>query len=95
MPGLARKLLIYAAVDGLIIQPLANKGQRPSHPVKVKYGEATVSAAARDQSPNISQPNSSFEAFGVVGKCTFPTLNGTDSRPSPLSIHGGTKESPL
>ncbi|KAM3502186.1 hypothetical protein MY10362_005032 [Beauveria mimosiformis] len=33
MSGLARKVLICAAVDGLIIQPLSSKGQRPSRPV--------------------------------------------------------------
>jgi len=71
MPApLARKLLICAAVDGLIIQPLAQqKGQRaPSQPVKVRYGEATtLSSLPRDQLPDVSRPNSSFEAFGIIG----------------------------
>lgn len=67
MPSLARKLLICAAVDGLIIQPLATKGQRPSPPVKVKYGDATISSLGRDQTPDVTKPDSSFEAFGIVG----------------------------
>ncbi|OTA70203.1 hypothetical protein K449DRAFT_320883 [Hypoxylon sp. EC38] len=75
MPSLARKLLICAAVDGLIIQPLATKGQRPSPPVKIKYGDATVSSLPRDQSPDSSKPNSSFEAFGVVGMFTVSRLS--------------------
>jgi hypothetical protein len=71
MPSsLARKLLICAAVDGLIIQPLAPKGQRASQPVKVKYGDASVTSLSRDQLPDISKPNSTFEAFGIVGMST-------------------------
>lgn len=67
MPNLARKLLICAAVDGLIVQPLATKGQRTPAPVKIKYEDATVSSLPRDKIPDTSKPNSSFEAFGVVG----------------------------
>ncbi|KAI0007943.1 SacI homology domain-containing protein [Xylariaceae sp. FL0662B] len=75
MPGLARKLLICAAVDGLVIQPLATKGQRSSSPVKVKYGDATVSLLPRDQLPDVSRPNSCFEAFGVIGLFTVFRLS--------------------
>ncbi|KAH8671265.1 SacI homology domain-containing protein [Xylariales sp. PMI_506] len=73
--SLARKLLICAAVDGLVIQPLATKGQRPAQPVKIKYGDATLSSISRDQLPDVSSPNSSFEAFGVVGTCTIHNLS--------------------
>ncbi|KAI0386682.1 SacI homology domain-containing protein [Hypomontagnella monticulosa] len=75
MPGLARKLLICAAVDGLVIQPLATKGQRNPPPVKIKYGDATISSLPRDQSPDTSKPNSSFEAFGIVGLFTVSRLS--------------------
>ncbi|KAI1380918.1 SacI homology domain-containing protein [Hypoxylon crocopeplum] len=75
MPSLARKLLICAAVDGLVIQPLATKGQRTSPPVQVKYGDATVSSLPRDQSLDTSKPNSSFEAFGIVGLFTVSRLS--------------------
>lgn len=64
MPGLARKILICAAVDGLIIQPLSPKGHRPFQPVKLKYGDAAISSVSRDQVPD-TEP--SFEAFGVIG----------------------------
>ncbi|KAI3326715.1 Syja_N domain-containing protein [Xylariaceae sp. AK1471] len=78
MPGLARKLLICAAVDGLLIQPLATKGQqRTPAPVKVKYGDATVSLAPRDQAttPDSTSPKSSFEAFGIIGLFTVARLS--------------------
>lgn len=68
MPGIARKIVICAAIDGLIIQPLSSKGQRPFQPVRVKYGDASVSSIARDQVPDTSKPDTSFEAFGIVGK---------------------------
>ncbi|CAJ2502821.1 Uu.00g102150.m01.CDS01 [Anthostomella pinea] len=75
MPNLARKLLIGAAVDGLIIQPLATKGQRAQSPVKIKYDDATVTSLPRDQHPDTSKPNSSFEAFGIIGLFTVSRLS--------------------
>jgi hypothetical protein len=68
MPGLARKIIICAAVDGIVIQPLSSKGQRPFQPVRVKYGDASVSNVGRDQVPDTSKPDSHFEAFGVIGE---------------------------
>ncbi|KAI0389852.1 Syja_N domain-containing protein [Xylariaceae sp. FL0594] len=83
MPGLARKLLIFAAVDGLIIQPLSTKGggargqQRSATPVKVKYGDATVTTVPRDQVATLESnaPKTSFEAFGVIGLFTVARLS--------------------
>jgi hypothetical protein len=68
MPNLARKVIICAAIDGLVIQPLSSKGQRPSSPVRIKYSDASISPVSRDQVPDLSKPNSSFEAFGIVGE---------------------------
>lgn len=68
MSGLARKILICAAVDGLIIQPITSKkDQRPSPPLKLKYGDASVSTIGRDALPDTSKISSSFEALGIVG----------------------------
>ncbi|KAJ6440518.1 SacI domain-containingprotein [Purpureocillium lavendulum] len=75
MPGLARKVIVCAAIDGLIIQPLSSKGQRPSLPVRVRFGESAVSAVPWDQLPDISTPDSSFEAFGVIGLITVSKLS--------------------
>jgi hypothetical protein len=68
MPGIARKIVICAAIDGLIVQPLSSKGQRPFQPVRVRYGDSSISAVPRDQLPDTSTPESSFEAFGVIGQ---------------------------
>src|SRR5690349_3513041 len=68
---IARKLIICAAVDGLLIQPLNSKGHnRSSNPIKLKYGgETWITAAPRDQLPDLSNPTSpsSFESFGIFG----------------------------
>lgn len=72
MPFLARKLLICAAVDGLILQPLSSRkdapDQRTSIPYRIRYGEASIAPVSKDQLPDLNKPNTSFEAFGVVGE---------------------------
>ncbi|KAM0339974.1 hypothetical protein ACHAPU_010691 [Fusarium lateritium] len=75
MPAIARKLLVCAAIDGLVIQPLSSKGQRPFQPIRVKYGEATISHVPREHVPDDTKPGSSFEAFGVIGLITVSKLS--------------------
>jgi hypothetical protein len=67
MPGIARKVIICAALDGLILQPFSSKGQRASPPVRIKYGDGSLSVASREDVVDLSK-NNSFEAFGIVGK---------------------------
>jgi hypothetical protein len=67
MPGLVRKLLIFAAVDGLILQPVAPKGQRPAPTVKIEYKGASIGPALVDG----TAPAKSFEAFGIIGMLSF------------------------
>ncbi|KAK1991776.1 hypothetical protein LX36DRAFT_330967 [Colletotrichum falcatum] len=75
MPGIARKIIICAAIDGLIIQPFVTKGQRPPQPVRIKYGDASIAPTSREQVPDLSQPDSSFEAFGIIGLITVARLS--------------------
>ncbi|KAG9234878.1 SacI homology domain-containing protein [Amylocarpus encephaloides] len=68
MPGLARKLLVFAAVDGLVLQPLAQKGQRPAPAVKIAYNDNNIGPAVKDGVEAQTQGDDRcFEAFGVVG----------------------------
>lgn len=69
MPGLVRKVIICAAVDGLILQPISSRReQRPPSPVKIRYGgDAVVEIVPRDSVSEVAKNNSSFEAFGIVG----------------------------
>ena len=69
MSGLARKILICAAVDGLMIQPLSSKGQKPFQLLSIPYGTGNVSPASRDQTVDgTDHDDSIFEAFGIIGK---------------------------
>lgn len=96
MPGLARKVVICAAVDGLVLHPLNSRRdqsqqqqqqqqQRASSlaPVRIKYGDASISNLSRDAAsdPSSLPPDASFEAYGIVGNASpSPTL---PSRGSP------------
>ncbi|KAG6002060.1 hypothetical protein E4U21_003492 [Claviceps maximensis] len=66
MPGIARKVLVYAAIDGLILQPLSSKGQRPFQPIGIRYGDSSISALPRDQVLDKPRPDSSIEVYGVI-----------------------------
>jgi hypothetical protein len=67
MPGIVRKLLVFAAVDGLVLQPLAQKGQRPAPAAKIAYGDNNIGPAPK-LTGDVESGGRSFEAFGVVGK---------------------------
>lgn len=64
MPSLVRKLLIFAVVDGLVLQPLAQKGQRPAPPVKIAYNNGAIGPVLGD----VHGQGKGFEAFGLVGE---------------------------
>jgi hypothetical protein len=66
-PGLARKVLIFAAVDGLVLQPLGQRGQRPISATKITYKDNHVGPFLRDGGEG-AEVGKSFEAFGVIGK---------------------------
>jgi len=70
MPGLARKVVICAAVDGLVLQPLNSKKERTQPAYWIKYGDASIIPVPKDLVPAAPEPNSSFEAFGIVGLVT-------------------------
>jgi hypothetical protein len=66
MPGLARKLLVFAAVDGLVLQPLAQRGQRPAPAAKIAYKDNSIGPALKDDGEG-SEAGKSFESFGIIG----------------------------
>jgi len=79
MPGLARKILISAAVDGIILQPLAQKGQRPVPATKIAYNNHHIGPVLKDGSEGEGEGEGegesesegggkNFEAFGIVGQ---------------------------
>ncbi|CAG8957951.1 hypothetical protein HYFRA_00000293 [Hymenoscyphus fraxineus] len=68
MPGIVRKILIFAALDGLVLQPLSHKGQRPAPATKIAYNEANIGPALKQREGE--DEGRCFEAFGIVGLLT-------------------------
>lgn len=67
MPGVIRKLLVFAAVDGLILQPVAQRNQRTEAAVKIDYNTHSVVPQLQDPSAEHSAPVS-FESHGIIGR---------------------------
>lgn len=66
MPGLVRKLVIFAAVDGLILQSLDQSTQRSVPNLQIRYttqGAATLRSGPHSDLANLA----SLEAHGIVG----------------------------
>jgi hypothetical protein len=67
MPGIARKVNITARKDGLVLQPLSFKGQRPAPPVRIPYGTSTVGPVLSSAGNDGNGDGKSLETFGIVG----------------------------
>ena len=71
MPTLIRKLVISAAVDGLILQPHSQRDQRANPALQIRYtrrGSANLTSA-----PNNDLANSAtLEIYGLVGCRPLP-----------------------
>jgi hypothetical protein len=67
MPALVRKLLIFAAVDGLILQPALHKSTRGSAEpaIKISYKGAAISPVLQDKKNGGS---SILEVHGIIGR---------------------------
>ena len=66
MPGLARKLLIIAAVDGLILQPYHNNTRSSANLVQVDYKTHHIHSPARVS--NYQYKNDAcLESHGLIG----------------------------
>jgi hypothetical protein len=65
MPGIVRKLVLFATVDGLVLQPLAQRGQRPSQPVTIDYKTASVRPFLRGSEEQDRE--NQLECYGVIG----------------------------
>ena len=73
MPGLVRKLLIYAAVDGLVLQPIAHGNQRVGPAVKIDYRSHGIT---RDSSASLQRyALDGVECHGIIGRVICGCLN--------------------
>jgi hypothetical protein len=74
MPGLVRKLLIFAAVDGLILQPAPPRNHPPStqQAIKVDYN-GNIVPLLKDRRDEDHAPVA-LEAHGILGNIDIIVL---------------------
>ena len=65
MPGLVRKLLIYAAVDGLVLQPVAQRGQRQPTTTTIDYKTHSIKPLLHSLEEHDNDKQ--LECYGIVG----------------------------
>ena len=67
MPSLIRKLLIFATVDGLILQPAPPRNHAPAtqQAIKIDY-KGNISPLIKDRCDEGTAPTF-LEAYGIVG----------------------------
>jgi len=68
MPGLVRKLLIFAAVDGLVLQPAPPRNHKPAteQAIKLEYKSSRIGPLLKDRREEDTAP-STLEVHGIVG----------------------------
>lgn len=73
MPGLVRKLVIFATIDGIILQPWHGNGQRNNlnhgtySPVQIDYGTRKISLLSPTALEQRAKGDSGLEAHGIIG----------------------------
>lgn len=67
MPGLVRKLLIFAAVDGLVLQPAPPRNHPPTtqQAIKIDY-KGNVGPLLKDRREE-DTTSTSLETHGIIG----------------------------
>jgi hypothetical protein len=68
MPGLIRKVLIFAAVDGLVLQPAPPRNHKPAteQSIKLDYKSSKIGSLLKDRREEDVAPNT-LEVHGIVG----------------------------
>ena len=66
MPGLVHKLVVFAAVDGLILQPLGHRNEGLPPPILIEYKTRRLTSL-KPLAIEEREKGSSFEAHGIVG----------------------------
>lgn len=73
MPALARKLLVFAAVEGLILQPYGNNGPRHNgnndlSSIRIDYKTNKISLLTATPPDLGEKRDAGLELYGLVGE---------------------------
>jgi hypothetical protein len=72
--AIARKVIVSANGEGLVLQTASSKTQRSSQQLLIKYADGTVSYLPRENGVDSLGSSPFFEVFGVIGELCPPTL---------------------
>lgn len=72
MPSFARRILIFAAVDGLILQPAPPRNHKPTtdQAIKVEYRSSKIGPLRKDRRDEEYSPHI-LDSHGIVGTNTL------------------------
>lgn len=68
MPGIVRGLLIYAAVDALVVQPLSESSQRRYPGICIDYRTHGLARSQAHVKKNDSEVSPGLRVHGIVGE---------------------------
>lgn len=68
MPGMIRRVLIFAAVDGLILQPAPPRNNKPTteQAIQLEYKTNIISSLLNDKRDTNTAP-ATLDTHGIVG----------------------------
>jgi hypothetical protein len=74
MPGMVRRVLIFAAVDGLILQPAPPRNHKPTteQAIKVEYKTNVISPLLKDRR-DADTATTTLDTHGIVGMRRKPS----------------------
>ncbi|CAI4215381.1 unnamed protein product [Parascedosporium putredinis] len=65
--AIARKVVVSAHGEGVILHTAPSKTQRSSQQFLIKYADGAIAQLPRDNATGLTSSSPSFEAFGVIG----------------------------
>ena len=71
MPSIVRKLVIVAALDGLLLQPVTQRSQKQIPAIQIEYATNVIKSSSQANDGN--KTAASLDSHGIVG--TISTLS--------------------
>lgn len=73
--AIARKVVVSAHGEGIILHTAPSKTQRSSQQFLIKYADGAIAQLPRDNATGLTSSSPSFDAFGVIGMLRTPPLS--------------------